>query len=289
MDDRSVARPDLERLDPLVLREVGLYLEVLIRNLAASWDRELCNRHDCVRLTHAPAPQVVGRLGQVLWIALRGPSIDPTDDRVFLARCEPALVEPLPVCGVGMPRRHHTREDIGSNRACPGSRLLIREQRHRRDLAGPVTRSAVLVEDGRDVPGVGWLSRGRARGGRLLWSPPVQPAGGSPQQSQQDRPERRGDVPSRETHETSTIHRGRAVAIGGPDPITSVRDRAAAFERTLDATQSLMDHLREFDGRKLQDVARPASRSKQPVVSGGGLEWAISDRVRRLECRPTIS
>ena len=63
---------------------------------------------------------------------------------------------------VDEPRRHLARDDLLLDRPGPGPRLLVGQQRHRRDAARPMARLAVLLEDGRDVFREGDLAAGLA-------------------------------------------------------------------------------------------------------------------------------
>ncbi len=69
-----------------------------------------------------------------------------------------------PVDGIGVPRRHRAGVDARGDRLRPGTRVFIRQQGHRSNLARPVTGRAVLVQDRRDVAAVCRVGRcGRRR------------------------------------------------------------------------------------------------------------------------------
>ena len=55
------------------------------------------------------------------------------------------------LAGPGAPRRHLAGHHLVLDRARPGPHVLVGDERHRRDLAGPMADDAVLVEDRRDV------------------------------------------------------------------------------------------------------------------------------------------
>src|SRR5207253_5035763 len=73
-----------------------------------------------------------------LWRASIGPRADLLD--LFLAQA--LVVLEFSVVRIGKPRRHFTRCDLGLDRLRPRPRVLIRQQRHRRDLIGPMTFGA---------------------------------------------------------------------------------------------------------------------------------------------------
>ena len=52
---------------------------------------------------------------------------------------------------VGEPWRHLAKPDRFLNGRGPGTRLLIGEQRHRADFAGPMTFLAAILKDGENV------------------------------------------------------------------------------------------------------------------------------------------
>jgi hypothetical protein len=78
MHDGTGARANLQRLDPLVFREVGLHLEVLIWNLARCRHGVfLFHGDDDVGLADLPALRIFGLLRQVSLIAFRRAGVDP--------------------------------------------------------------------------------------------------------------------------------------------------------------------------------------------------------------------
>ena len=81
------------------------------------------------------------------------PRIDPLDDRGdLLVRQRRIVLELLDTDpAIEVPRRHHARGDAIPDRPCPGPHLLIGDQRHRRDLVGPMTGDARPLEDRRHI------------------------------------------------------------------------------------------------------------------------------------------
>ncbi len=152
VDHFARARPDLDRLHPLVLGEVRRNLEVLVFH--ESIGRHLVvdrHRDDRVRLAERPALDVLRRRRQVLRIALGRAVVRPALDDGLLLIAQSALVGELAVGLVGMPRRHDAGDDLVADLLRVRPRAVVGEERHRRDLARPVTAGAVLVKDRRDV------------------------------------------------------------------------------------------------------------------------------------------
>ena len=92
-----------------------------------------------------------GARRQILRVALGRAGVDPARDRRLLRVGQAALVREVADRRIGMPRRHDAGLDRVGNRARPRPRILVGEQRHRRDLARPMTGGAVGKEDRRDV------------------------------------------------------------------------------------------------------------------------------------------
>src|SRR4029434_6532165 len=90
-------------------------------------------------------------------VTLQRAAVDPSHDGGDLLVAQRTIV--LEVLNSDrlddVPRRHLTRLDAELDGGGPGTRLLIREQRHRRNRIGPVTRLTLVLEDGRDVLGEG--------------------------------------------------------------------------------------------------------------------------------------
>ena len=141
-------------LHPFVLGEVRRNLEVLV--LDEPIGRAPCSRpasaDDRVRLCRAPSRRRTSAAGA-------GPSDRPSARRcspsagciAFSSSRQAALVGELPVGLVGVPRRHDAGDDLVADVLRVRPRVLVGEERHRRDFARPVTARAVLVEDRRDI------------------------------------------------------------------------------------------------------------------------------------------
>ena len=70
---------------------------------------------------------------------------------VLLRRGQAPLVGELPVRGVGVPRRHRPVRHLAPRWTRPRPRVLVGEERHRRDLARPMAGGALREQDRRDV------------------------------------------------------------------------------------------------------------------------------------------
>ena len=181
MHDLAVPRPDLDGLHPLRLGEVRRDVEVLVRRSCrrpgscsppASPGRRPACRSTSLAGTGAPAAGPSDRPSARRWRPTAGCVL-------FSSAVRPALVEERSGRHVGVPRRHGPFRDLVPD--VPGVRpdVVVRQQRHRRDFAGPVARRAVLVKDGRDI-----LCVGRAR-----WRPQAARPEGRPP-GRRDRPTR---------------------------------------------------------------------------------------------------
>ena len=99
---------------------------------------------------------VVGELDRrrhVVGVAARRTGVDPADDRVDLLVGQRAVVLEVPDADrlVDVPRRHLPRLDAGLDGPRPGPRFRVGDERHRRDVARPMARLALLLEDRRHV------------------------------------------------------------------------------------------------------------------------------------------
>ena len=156
VDDGAGAGPHFDRLNPFVLAESRRHAEVLVLDGAVCRDRiVLRHRHDGVRLANLPAVGVLRSRGQIRGIALRRAGARPPDDRVPVGVAQPAIVREPAVRRIRVPCWHPAARHLLADRLRPRPRVLVRQERHRRDLARPMTRRAVLVKDGRDILRVG--------------------------------------------------------------------------------------------------------------------------------------
>jgi hypothetical protein len=114
-----------------------------------------------VGLAELPALGKPGRRGHVFRIALRRASIDPAADRRDVLGTQPRVVRKRANRGVSEPRRHLARDDLVLDRPGPRPRVLIGEQRHRRDFTGPMADHASGVQDRSDIAREGHLWRSR--------------------------------------------------------------------------------------------------------------------------------
>src|SRR5215510_971458 len=95
--------------------------------------------HNYIRLN---PPTVLGPFNEgwcVLWITFCRSAVGPLHERVDIALFQRTIVRKVPIIWVRGPRRHFPRRHCGLDRFGPRARLLIINERHRRDLAWPVT------------------------------------------------------------------------------------------------------------------------------------------------------
>ena len=161
----------LRRPHPHRLGQVQLGPRPEPRVLPVGRHRPRLRLHDDVRRTQpvleleAVAGRPDHRRRQVGPVAQRRAGVDPAHDGLdLLVAQRPVVDEVLDAHGlVEMPRRHLPRLDPRLDRARPGPRLLVGDQRHRGHAAHPVAGLALLLQDGRDVPGESHVGRGRLR------------------------------------------------------------------------------------------------------------------------------
>ncbi len=157
-------RPDLDGANPTILsqprRHFGLPPVILRERghrVGRGLDDEVRRSAQLLRKVPHVVVRELLRCGHVLRIALRCAGVDPRNHRLELLVGQRTIVlEGLNADGaIDMPRGHLSRGDARSNRPHPRADLLVRHERHRRNVAGPVARLTLLLKDRRDVPGVG--------------------------------------------------------------------------------------------------------------------------------------
>ncbi len=176
VDDRRIARTELDRLNPLVLGQMRRHADVLIGDRAIGRDLELLgHREDRVGLADRPAlgERRPGR--QIAVVAARRARVDPGGNRVDVLLREARIVLEDAVRRVGRPRRHLALHHALLDGARPGTGLFVCHQRHRREHRRPMAADAVVVDNRRDVLGIGH----RALGGSYRRLGQEQPEGAS--------------------------------------------------------------------------------------------------------------
>ncbi|PYR37386.1 MAG: hypothetical protein DMF90_07030, partial [Acidobacteria bacterium] len=119
--DRTIARFDLDRLNPLVFGQVGRDADVLIGNGTLGRYFELLgHREDRIRLADRPAIREPWHRGQIAFVAFRGTAVHPCDDGVDILLRQPRVVLERSGRIVCRPRRHLTLGDTLLDRAGPG-------------------------------------------------------------------------------------------------------------------------------------------------------------------------
>ena len=150
MDHLAIAGHDLHRADVHVVSdEWQLHIRILPGVLALSFYFHRGRRDDDIRWSPTgmiPSLRKLRGRGCRFAAAL-GASIHPRYDLVDFRLTEAAIVAPLAMLALGVPRRHLARDDFGLDRADPGPHFLVRHERHGRHLARPVALRALLVQD----------------------------------------------------------------------------------------------------------------------------------------------
>ncbi len=156
VDVGAITGAHLAGLHPAILREVRRHLEVLVGDLAGDRHLEfLRHLEHGVGRSDLPALRELRQRRQRGAIAFTCSAVRPADDRVDLAVAQAQVVAERAVRRVGVPRRHRTRADLLPDRASPGARIGVGEQRHRRDLARTMAARALVEHDRRDVAAEG--------------------------------------------------------------------------------------------------------------------------------------
>ena len=151
----SVNHPALDGLDIAIFfrTERGGQGAVQIRAGRRHLERGVF--HDQIRRAYPPGRHVVESWhgGHVGGVPLDGAAVDPFDDRRDLVITQRRIVLVLLDADrlVEEPGRHLALADALLDRLRPGPRVVVREQRHRRDLAGTMTPDARPVQNRRDV------------------------------------------------------------------------------------------------------------------------------------------
>ncbi len=153
MHHAPVRRPEFDRAHVPIVREVHGHDEALIDVLPIGGNlKRLAQLDNQIRLTQFPLRIEHGRGGQICGIAFGRAIRHPALDGLNFGIVQPAFTDEVVIAGDGLPGRHlagarHVRDEP---RAL--LRIVVGDQGKRRDLALVVTRGAVLIEDGRDIP-----------------------------------------------------------------------------------------------------------------------------------------
>ena len=169
----GAVRPDGDRPDPPLGRDrLSLDLDILERRPRGGplvhpvrLDRVDGRLEDRIRqpqlVLKRPRPPVgpLDRLGEIGNVAQGRPGVDPVHDRADLFLAQRGVVLEVrdtyrPVDGPG---GHDPSHDAVPDHRSEGPHLLVRFERHGSHASGPVAPDAVLLDDRRDVPGVGQI------------------------------------------------------------------------------------------------------------------------------------
>ncbi|PYU21824.1 MAG: hypothetical protein DMG32_19580 [Acidobacteria bacterium] len=155
-DLKSGIRLGLHGREVHVLLEAGIQVDVVI--LVPSLGFQLIwlrHRDHEVRRSDVPLIRVakLPRRRHFRWVALESALIHPSRNRRDLGVGQGWIV--LEFCDadapIDMPRRHQATPDSFLNRASPGPRVLISQQRHRSNRSGTMAGLAGALQDGSHV------------------------------------------------------------------------------------------------------------------------------------------
>src|SRR5215472_14334203 len=154
MDDALAAGAKLHGADIFCVlyfdREYEIAENILARRSHFVWLAHVKNK---IGLAELPSIDKMRRRRQAGSIAFRRAIFGPLIECANLCVAEPSLTGEIPVAGLGRPGRHVAA--FGDGRDLRGSlpRVFIAEQREWSSFAGPMTRRAVLKQNGSDVFG----------------------------------------------------------------------------------------------------------------------------------------
>ena len=148
----AIAGDDLDDVDPLVFLELGVEHKTPILIVAFGRDliRLIPGQHE-VGLSKLPAFSERGNGRQqgvvTSWRTGRNPPLNDVD----LGTVETTIIGVFPNTGSRMPGRHPLLTHLLGDRSGPRPCILIRQKRHRGNLARPMTGDTVVHQDGCDV------------------------------------------------------------------------------------------------------------------------------------------
>ena len=93
------------------------------------------------------------RWRRILGIAFRSTAVYPLDEGIDFILLQRTIIREVAIILVREPRRHFPHRYRGLDRLCPGTRILVGDERHRRDLTGPVTALTIFLENRKHIFG----------------------------------------------------------------------------------------------------------------------------------------
>ncbi len=150
VDDRAIARDGLGRLDPPIFLEVRGDPQVDVRQDSLGGDGVgLGDLEDGIGGADGPPFRELLGGGERLGIAQGAPLVDPGEERGPLARGQAPVVLEVPVAWVGVPGGHPAVVHHLADGRGVAAGVVVGPQRERADLARPVARLALLLDDPR--------------------------------------------------------------------------------------------------------------------------------------------
>ena len=148
----AARRPNLRHLHPCVLRESRGHDFVGVFDVAVRRNRHrLRHPEHIIRLRDDPSWRPTARWRRVLGVSLGRAHIGPRDKRCNLLRRQRRIIGKMSAARIGEPRRHDPPRHFRFDLARISSRFVVIHQRHGCDFVCPVTRLAVLLQDGSNV------------------------------------------------------------------------------------------------------------------------------------------
>ena len=142
-----VSRTHLRRDNPHVFGKVHFHQNVLVGHRAGRGHIEVLGHlDDHVRLD-IPAVMKGDRSRLVLRVAFHRAAVRPRTERHDFRVGQSLVVREMPVRRIREPGRHLPLDDSGLDRFRPRTRVLVGQERHRRDLARAMARLTVLLQN----------------------------------------------------------------------------------------------------------------------------------------------
>ena len=109
------------------------------------------HRQHEIRHANLPAVGELRRRWHIGRVAFFGAAIHPRRDRLNLFVGQTPIVREARIVRIGQPGGHAPFDNHPLDGSCPRPRVLVGQERHRRDFAGTMTVDAIGVDDGRDI------------------------------------------------------------------------------------------------------------------------------------------
>src|SRR5262249_46894024 len=146
MQNLWISRTHFGSNDPDVFRKIHLYENILIVDGAASRDIEVLRHFDDHVRLDIPSILERNRCGFIFFVTLGSARVRPCADGFDFGIIQTSIVSEVSVSRVRKPRRHLVADNGLLHSLGPRTRLVVGEERHRSNLARPVTCLAILLQ-----------------------------------------------------------------------------------------------------------------------------------------------